>query len=77
MRVCGVMNTTFTYKFVYGSNLNADGATEDDDVPIVRGDPVSKKKKSDSGIDLGLAIGVLMAAVILAFCCGAVRGPRP
>ena len=22
---------TFTYKFVYGSNLNADGATEDDD----------------------------------------------
>ena len=68
---------TFTYKFVYGSNLNADGATEDDDVPIVRGDPVSKKKKSDSGIDLGLAIGVLIAAVILAFCCGAVRGPRP
>ena len=83
---------TFTYKFVYGSNLNADGATEDDDarrgvlapvasmastlpvcaqVPIVRGDPVSKKKKSDSGIDLGLAIGVLIAAVILAFCCGA------
>ena len=62
---------TFTYKFVYGNNLNADGATEDDDVPIVRGDPVSKKKKSDSGIDLGLAIGVLIAAVILAFCCGA------
>ena len=62
---------TFTYKFVYGSNLNADGATEDDDVPIVRGDPVSKKKKSGSGIDLGLAIGVLIAAVILAFCCGA------
>ena len=55
---------TFTYKFVYGNNLNADGATEDDDVPIVRGDPVSKKKKSDSGIDLGLAIGVLIAAVI-------------
>ena len=26
---------TFTYKFVYGSNLNADGATEDDDVMIV------------------------------------------
>ena len=51
--------------------MNADGATEDDDVPIVRGDPVSKKKKSDSGIDLGLAIGVLVAAVILAFCCGA------
>jgi len=87
----------FTYKFVYGNNLNADGATEDDDarrgvlrvasisstlpvraqVPIVRADPVSKKKKSDSGIDLGLAIGVLIAAVILAFCCGAVRGPRP
>ena len=22
---------TFTYKFVYGNNLNADGATEDDD----------------------------------------------
>ena len=62
---------TFTYKFVYGSNLNADGATEDDDVPIVRGDPVSKKKKSGSSIDLGLAIGVLIAAVILAFCCGA------
>ena len=52
-------------------NLNADGATEDDDVPIVRGDPVSKKKKSGSGVDLGLAIGVLVAAVILAFCCGA------
>ena len=32
---------------------------------------MSKKKKSDSGIDLGLAIGVLIAAVILAFCCGA------
>ena len=44
---------------------------EDDDVPIVRGDPVSKKKKSGSSIDLGLAIGVLIAAVILAFCCGA------
>ena len=40
-------------------------------VPIVRGDPVSKKKKSGSSIDLGLAIGVLIAAVILAFCCGA------
>ena len=40
-------------------------------MPIVRGDPVSSKKKSDSGIDLGLAIGVLVAAVILAFCCGA------
>ena len=40
-------------------------------MPIVRGDPVSKKKKSGSGIDLGLAIGVLVAAVILAFRCGA------
>ena len=30
----------------------------------------TNKKKSDS-IDLGLAIGVLVAAVILAFCCGA------
>ena len=66
-----IQSLTFTYKFVYGSNLNADGATEDDDVPIVRGDPVSSKKKSSKGIDLGLAIGVLIAAVILAFCCGA------
>ena len=74
MRVCRVMKSR---ALPPRSNLNADGATEDDDVPIVRGDPISKKKKSGSGIDLGLAIGVLIAAVILAFCCGAVRSPRP
>lgn len=64
---------TFTYKFVYGSNLNADGATEDDDVMIVPAPAPSpsKKKKDESGIDLGLAIGILVAAIILAFCCGA------
>ena len=63
---------TFTHKFVYGSNLNADGATEDDDVPIRPAvSTSSKKKKDESGIDLGLAIGILVAAIILAFCCGA------
>ena len=73
MRVCGVngIQSLAPQRHSASARGSASLVLAYAQVPIVRGDPVSKKKKSDSGIDLGLAIGVLIAAVILAFCCGA------